>query len=66
MEPKTKRNIGFQTKETKKISKAEILLLSVNRRRVINGKTGKAGALPKFSDMLTLSLPRGWGQITPT
>ena len=32
-------------------------------RGVINGKAGKAAALTKFSDMLTLSLPRG--QITP-
>ena len=34
-------------------------------RGVINGKAGKAAALPKFSDMLTLSQP-GWGQIMPT
>ena len=28
-------------------------------RGVINGKAGKETPLPKFSDMLTLSLPRG-------
>ena len=28
-------------------------------RGVINGKAGKAAALPKFSDMLTLSQPGG-------
>ena len=28
-------------------------------RGVINGKAGKAAALPKFSDMLTLSQPEG-------
>ena len=28
-------------------------------RGVINGKAGKAAALPKFSDTLTLSQPRG-------
>ena len=33
-------------------------------RGVINGKAGKAAALSKFSDTLTLSQP--WGQIMPT
>ena len=28
-------------------------------RGIINGKAGKAAALPKFSDMLTLSQPGG-------
>ena len=34
-------------------------------RGVINDKAGKAAALPKFSDMLTLSLPRGTDYVTP-
>ena len=31
----------------------------IEHRGIINGKAGKAAALPKFSDTLTLSLPRG-------
>ena len=31
----------------------------IKHRGVINGKAGKAAALPKFSDTLTLSQPRG-------
>ena len=34
-------------------------------RGVINGKAGKAAALPKFSDTLTLSLPRGADYVHP-
>ena len=34
-------------------------------RDVINGKAGKAAALPKFSDMLTLSQSGEGGQIMP-
>jgi hypothetical protein len=30
-----------------------------NNKDIVNGKAGKAAALPKFSDMLTLSEPRG-------
>ena len=33
--------------------------LRLQDRGVINCKSGKDAALPKFSDMLTLSLPRG-------
>ena len=34
-------------------------MMFINNRGVINGKAGKAAALPKFSDTLTLSQPRG-------
>ena len=35
-------------------------------RGIINGKAGKAAALPKFSDMLTLSQPeRGGSRLSP-
>ena len=34
-------------------------------RDVINGKTGKAAALPKFSDMLTLSQSGGANYAQP-
>ena len=34
-------------------------------RGVINGKAGKAAALPKFLDTLTLSQSGGEGQIMP-
>ena len=35
-------------------------------RGVINGKAGKAAALPKFSDMLTLSQPGGADYAHPS
>ena len=40
----------------------------IHNRGVINGKAGKVAALPKLSDMLTLSQPgKGGGQtIMPT
>ena len=34
-------------------------------RGISNGKAGKAAALPKFSDRLTLSQSGGGGQIMP-
>ena len=34
-------------------------MMFINNRGVINGKAGKAATLPKFSDTLTLSQPRG-------
>ena len=41
--------------------KVKFELNSVIFRGLINGKEGKAAALPKFLDMLTLSQPEGGG-----
>ena len=47
--------------------KVKFELNSVIFRGLINGKEGKAAALPKFLDMLTLSQPEGGGRhIMPT
>ena len=40
-------------------------MMFINNRGVINGKAGKAAALPKFSDTLTLSQPRGGDYAHP-
>ena len=37
----------------------------IPRRGVINDKAGKAAALPKFSDMLSLSQPAGADYAQP-
>ena len=34
-------------------------MMLINNRGIINGKTGKAATLPKFSDTLILFQPRG-------
>ena len=34
-------------------------MMLINNRGIINGMTGKAATLPKFSDMLNLSRPGG-------
>ena len=48
------------------IQKLRLQKKGVGRRGVINGKEGKAAALPKFLDTLTLSQPEGGRHMMST